>query len=312
MPISELNAPLKVSTDGTAGPYVVVTPEQLGHVVAAFRLDGIEFHVDEDALLSGGTPALAVIDLGGEADVAQAQAVLDRVATDLRVKVKRRRRSPTREDLVVRGPVRALQELTQLLDLDRVADWTRQREIEERFKKSLPPRASGFCFSKHVPAVGRQVAVLLRSRIALDLEELFVSGVVPLEGRDAFSLADHDAVIHDLRDTLIEPAARDLPVRVLVYRVPVGPALEDSLSSDALARLRAFSETANKRILHDLDLKRWDRFIKQAHIDDTVIDSAMLASWLVDEGFQENSRDVLIREYESGRRLLREYDEEQN
>ena len=62
-------------------------------------------------------------------------------------------------------------------------------------------------------------------------------------------------MMQDVRHTLIEPAARDLPVRVLVYRVHVGPALEDSLSADALARLRAFSETANKAILHALDLQ---------------------------------------------------------
>jgi hypothetical protein len=312
MLISELNVPLKVSTDGAAGPYVIVTPEQLGHVVTAFRMHGIDFHVDEDAVLSGGTPALAIIELTGGAHVQRAQAVLDRVATELQANVKHGRRSPTREELVVRGPLHAIHELTQHLDMDRVEDWTRQREIEARFKKSLPPQASGFCFSKRVPAVGRQVAVLLRSRNGVNPEELFVSGVVPLEGRDAFSLADHDAVIQDVRHTLIEPAARALPVHVLGYRVHVGPALEDYLSPDALARLRTFSETANKTTLTALDLKLWSSFIKQAHVDDVVIDSPMLATWLADEGFQEDQQNVLMREYESGRRLLQAYDEEQS
>jgi hypothetical protein len=310
MPISELSAPLKVSTDGTAGPYVIVTPEQIGHVVAAFREAGIDFHVDEDAVLSGGTPALAVIDLGSGADVERVQAVLDDVAAVLRDRGRRRRRSPTREELVVRGPLRAMHELMQGLDVDRVEDWTRQREIEARFRKSLPPRTSGFCFSKRVPAVGRQVAVLFRSRSPVNPEELFVSGVVPLEGRDALGPKDHGEVISDVRGTLIERVARDLPVRILVYRVHVGPALEDSLSPEALARLWTFSETANKAILHALDLKRWAEFIKQAHIDDCVIDSAMLAAWLTEEGFEGDQRDLLVQEYESGRRVLRAYDEE--
>lgn len=287
MPISELSAPLRVSTDGTAGPYVIVIPEQLGHVVAAFREAGIDFRVDEDAILSGGTPALAVIDLGSGADVGQVQRVLDRVATDLRAKERRGRRSPTRAELVVRGPLRAMHELAERLDVDQVEDWTRQREIEARFRKSLRPQTSGFCFSKRVPAVGRQVAVLLRGRSP---EQLFVSGIVPVEGQDALSLNDHDEVINDVRSTLIERVARGLRVRILVYRAHVGPDLEDSLSPDALARLKAFSETAKKAILHALDLKRWAEFIKQAHIDDVVIDSGMLAAWLEQEGFQEDQR----------------------
>lgn len=140
--------------------------------------------------------------------------------------------------------------------------------------------------------------------------ELSVSGIVPLEGREPFSLRDHDEVITDLRGTLIEPVAHGLPLRILVYLVRVGPALEDALSPEALARLRAFSDTANKELLHDLDLKRWTEFITQAHVGDAVIDPGMLAAWLAEEGFQEGQRDVLIREYESGRRLLSAYDEE--
>src|SRR4051812_8319263 len=120
MPISERNAPLQVSTDGTAGPYVIVTPEQLGLVVGAFHEEGIGFRVDEHAVLSGGAPALAVIDLDSGADVVQAQQVLDRLATDLCAKERRRWRLPTRHELVVRGPARAMQELTQRLNVDRV------------------------------------------------------------------------------------------------------------------------------------------------------------------------------------------------
>lgn len=306
MPISELNPPLKVSTDGTAGPYVIVTPEQLGHVVVAFREAGIDFRVDQDAVLPGGTPLLAVIDLVG-ADVDRVQRVLDRVATDLLKKGRHRRRSPTREELVVRGPLRAMQELTHRLDADDVKGWTRQREIEARFRNSLPPRTSSFCFSKRIPALGRQVVILLRDRGPVNPQELFVSGVVPLEGRDALSLKDHDEVIDDVRSTLIDSVVRELPVRVLVYRVHVGPTLEDSLSPAALARLRAYSETANMGLP---DQQRWADFIKQTHIEDAIVDPGMLVAWLTEEGFPGDQRDALVREYESGRRLLRSYNEE--
>lgn len=179
-----------------------------------------------------------------------------------------------------------MHELEQRLNTEWVVDWTRPREIEARLRNSLPPRTSSFCFSKRIPAGGRQVAVLFRGRGPTNPEELFVSGIVPLEGRDLFSLKDHDEVINDVRDTFLEPVARGLPVRILVYRVHVGPALEDSLSPEALARLRASSETSNKAILHALDLRQWAGFIKQAHVDDAVIDSGMLAEWLMEEGFQ--------------------------
>ena len=125
-----------------------------------------------------------------------------------------------------------MQELTKRLDVDNVEDWIRQPEIEARFRKTLPPRTSGYCFSKRVPAVGRQVAVLLRGRGPGKSEKLFVSGIVPQEGREPFSLKEHDEVIDDVRSTLIERVGHGLPVRILVYRVHVGPALEDSLSSE--------------------------------------------------------------------------------
>lgn len=310
MPISEFNNQLKVSTDGTAGPYVVVTPEQLGHVVAALREAGINCQVDEDAVLSGGTPALAVINLDHEADVKNTQAVLAQVANDLTAKTKRRRLSPTREELAVRGRPPAMDELMKRLDTDHVARWLRQRDIEARFKNTLPTGARCFCFSKNDSDLGWHVAVLLRNRSPVNPDELFVSGVVPMGRFQEFSPKDHDAVIADVRDTLIKPLAEDLPVRVLVYRVHVGPAIEDSLPPDALTKLWAFSETANKTNLHPLDRMRWAEFIKQVHVDVAEIDSSSLAVWLADAGFPKTQRDDLIREYESGRHLLRLYDEE--
>jgi hypothetical protein len=310
MPISEMNAPLTVSTDGTTGPYVIVTPEQIGAVVVAFREEGIDFRVDEDAVLSGGSPALAVVDLASGADVDRAQRVLDRVAKDLRATQKRRRRSPTRQELVVRGSARAMQELMRRLDVESIEDWTRQPEIEARFQKTLPARTSAFSYSKRVPAVGRQVAVLLRGRSPGNPEELAVSGIVPMEGQEPCTLKDHNEVITDVRNTLIEQIVHGLSVRILVYRVHVGPVFEDSLSPDALVLLQSFAAAANKGNLHTLDMERWASFIKQTHLDDAMIDPGMLAVWLADEGFLAEQSDQLIREYESGRRLLSKYDEE--
>jgi hypothetical protein len=69
MATSATDAPLTVSTDGSAGPYVIVNPDQYGPVAEALLADGVRFHVDQDAVLMAGAPALAIIDLGLEADL---------------------------------------------------------------------------------------------------------------------------------------------------------------------------------------------------------------------------------------------------
>jgi hypothetical protein len=63
MTISASEAPLTVSTDGTAGPYVIVITEQFRPVMEALRADGIRFRVDDEAVLLNGAQALAIIEL---------------------------------------------------------------------------------------------------------------------------------------------------------------------------------------------------------------------------------------------------------
>jgi len=311
MTTSATNAPLTLSTDGIAGPYVIVTPEQFRPVVDALHAEGVPFQVDEDAVRLNGMPALAVIDLGPGADVGQVQRVLDRVTAEL-PKQGRRQRQPTRKELVVRGDSRAMQELRRRLDSGSAGGWTRRGDVEKRFRKTLAQRTSAYCFAKPIPTLRREVAVLMQGRGPGDEVELYVSGVIPLKGRDPFGLDQHDEVVSDFRNTLIEPLARDLNIRLLDYRVQVEPALEELLSPDALVRLRSFTAVANKGNLHSLDMRRWAAFIAQTHLDDTVIALGLLASWLEDEGFPPEQRDRLMTEYESGRRLLSAYDDERD
>jgi hypothetical protein len=48
----------------------------------------------------------------------------------------------------------------------------------------------------------------------------------------------------------------------------------------------------------------------QTHLDDVVVDRTTLDARLTDEGFQQGQRSQLVREYESGRRLLSAFDDE--
>jgi hypothetical protein len=309
MPTSAIDAPLTVSTDGTAGPYVIVTPNQYSAVAEALRTEGVRFHVDQDAVLLGGGTALAVIDLGIGADVERIQRILDRVSEDLGQK-RRHGRPPMRKELVVRGDAVAMKELRRRLEVEAVGEWGRRHEIEERFRKTLPQHTSAYCFSKQVPAIGRPVVILMQGRGPGEGEDLYLAGVFPVEGREALGLDQHDLAVADFRNTVVGPLSRDLGVRILDCSAPAHPSLEEMLSPEALARLKSFSAAANKGMLHEPDMRRWASFIEQTHRDDDVVDSGLLEGWLADEGFPKKQRSQLVREYESGRRLLSAYDEE--
>jgi hypothetical protein len=139
---------------------------------------------------------------------------------------------------------------------------------------------------------------------------LHLSRIVPLTGRGPLNPAEHVQVVTDFEETFVKPLAHDLGFRVLARSVSTQPSLEGILSTDAMTRLRALASAADKNTLHEIDLRRWAGFIGQTHLDGTVIDSDLLDTWLADEGFQADQRDALIREYDSGRRLLSAYDDE--
>jgi hypothetical protein len=71
--------PLYVSTDGTAGPYIMVPVSRLADLRELLDKHRIRYSVEEDAISLDGAPEIAVIDLGPEADAAAVQAILDGV-----------------------------------------------------------------------------------------------------------------------------------------------------------------------------------------------------------------------------------------
>ncbi len=71
--------PLHVSTDGTAGPYIMVPLIQLEEVRRLLDDRGIRYYVEENAISLSGTPMVAVIDLGRGADADKIQDLLDGV-----------------------------------------------------------------------------------------------------------------------------------------------------------------------------------------------------------------------------------------
>jgi len=71
--------PLRVSTDGNAGPYITVPVSQLDEVKRLLDRADIQYWVDENVISFDGSPEIAEINLGREADASAVQAVLDSV-----------------------------------------------------------------------------------------------------------------------------------------------------------------------------------------------------------------------------------------
>ncbi len=69
---------IQVSTDGVAGPYLMLPMTQLGHVRHRLDQHAIRYWVDTDAISLDGKPAIAVINFGRAGDAASIQAILDK------------------------------------------------------------------------------------------------------------------------------------------------------------------------------------------------------------------------------------------
>jgi hypothetical protein len=71
--------PLRVSTDGTAGPYLMVPVDQLDEVRSLLDRRGISYSLAENAISLDGAPYVAVINLGRSGDAQGVQSILDSV-----------------------------------------------------------------------------------------------------------------------------------------------------------------------------------------------------------------------------------------
>ena len=73
------NKPLRVATDGTAPPYIMVPVIQLDEIQRLLVSRGIRYWVEEEAISLDGSPEGTVINLERGADAIAVQAVLDSV-----------------------------------------------------------------------------------------------------------------------------------------------------------------------------------------------------------------------------------------
>ena len=69
--------PLYVSTDGDAGPYIMVPVQQIDDVRTLLDANDIRYSVDEDAISLDGQPEVTVVNLGRGSNAAAVQKILD-------------------------------------------------------------------------------------------------------------------------------------------------------------------------------------------------------------------------------------------
>jgi hypothetical protein len=71
---------LRVSNDGTAGPYLMVPVTQLDAILAVLDRHKVRYWVDADAISLDNEPAITVINFGRSGDAVRIQAILDEAA----------------------------------------------------------------------------------------------------------------------------------------------------------------------------------------------------------------------------------------
>jgi hypothetical protein len=71
--------PMRVSTEGTAGPYISLPFDQLDEARRLLDSHGIRYWVDEHAISLNGGPFIAEVNLGRGADAKAVQEILDSV-----------------------------------------------------------------------------------------------------------------------------------------------------------------------------------------------------------------------------------------
>lgn len=70
---------IRVSTEGGAGPYIMVPFSQLEEVRAQLTANNVRYWVDDEVLSLDGGPEIAVVNLGRDCNAAHVQELLDKI-----------------------------------------------------------------------------------------------------------------------------------------------------------------------------------------------------------------------------------------
>lgn len=137
----------------------------------------------------------------------------------------------------------------------------------------------------------------------------YVPNIVPME-TGWLTYSQYNAVLVDFVECVLEPVAAKCGFLVKITKP--NQDVDDWLSSDAAAKLRRFSGSANKSTgaSHPMDERRWFDFVVAVHRNSEKLAGDRLARWLHEaEGWDEETAHELAGDFENSLSLLSHYDE---
>lgn len=137
-----------------------------------------------------------------------------------------------------------------------------------------------------------------------------VGNIVPLQGDD-LGISGYNDVLNDFINQVVTPALKDLNFEMNI--TPKKQSITAWISQEAADALHRFSACANKSTgsSHPSDERRWFEFLFAAHKAEGVLDVYLLERWLIEvEEWTPEMANKLVREYEFGMALLKQYDDQ--
>jgi hypothetical protein len=175
-----------------------------------------------------------------------------------------------------------------------------ERRLEDEWFRGRHPHARQFCFVRRANAEHPEVALLM----SIDGRRLIISNIVP-NGHE-LSVAQYNSVLTEFYLRFLHPAA-------LETGLPVELSSDERTNREPFGRtgrelLRRFSACANKSLAHPRDRERWLEFLLYVNLhrrSDRDGDSALLAEFLIKDGWPVDKARRLVSEYEFAGELLR-------
>ncbi len=180
--------------------------------------------------------------------------------------------------------------------------WSRDRKAEKQ--------ATGRGHEEFYYFICEEVGNRQESLLALmprSQQEMYVSNIVPRK-TTKLNYDQYNEILREFCENFVKPVVEEMQLSVSLTQDD--ETLEDWISTDSAAKLKTFSDCANKSTgsAHPLDKDRWYEFIISMVLNDDSLDSWSLKRWFVEEeDWHEEIANELAIEYEQQVGLLRYY-----
>ena len=209
-----------------------------------------------------------------------------------------------RNELHVLGEPPEVEKVVERIKATPDNGWKQVTEIEGRSLSSAASPFSTFWFSTPGASDRPAAYVVLQQRGSRELE---VDSVISAD-RQGLTDEQYNEILDRFQSAVLKPAVAGINVEAKID--PFRVKMEKMLSREALGKLKAFSEAADRTSLTDFDRYRWNRFVTQIHTDETALSSEELDWWLRESDWPEDLNRQLGEWYAMGLSLLKEYDED--